>query len=276
MRETIAGSSARPIAHGAARSAARLAILLAMLTVPLFAASPASAARTEFYGIAQGTLDLQDYEGMQAAKVHTERFLLRWRSVEPTKGSFDWTDEDNFIGQLASHGIRPLPFVWGSPTWVGSGAPRAAADQQRRRPGGVEELPQGGGGALRPRRQLLGPPYHQKYGASAAPLPVQSWQVWNEPNLKKFFTPGQNVAAVGPEVRQACCRSPTTRSRAGTRRPRSCSPGCPASGTPRPGSSSTTSTRCPGSRTTSTSPPCTPTRRDLDEFRSELNRSAPR
>ena len=25
-------------------------------------------------------------------------------------------------------------------------------------------------------------------------LPVQSWQIWNEPNLKKFFTPGQSVA----------------------------------------------------------------------------------
>ena len=111
----------RPIAHGAARSVRRFAILIAMLSVPLFAASPASAAPSEFYGIAQGTLDLQDYEGMQAAKVHTERFLIRWRSIEPSKGSFDWTDDDNFVGQLASHGIRPLPFLWGSPSWVGNG-----------------------------------------------------------------------------------------------------------------------------------------------------------
>src|SRR6187551_1952286 len=100
----------------------RVAIALAALAVPLFAASPASAVRSEFYGIAQGTLDLQDYEGMEAAKVHSERFLLRWRSIEPTKGSFTWTDEDNFIGQLASHGIRPVPFAWGSPTWVGNGS----------------------------------------------------------------------------------------------------------------------------------------------------------
>src|SRR6476659_6286578 len=94
----------------------RVAIACAMLTVPLFAASTASAAGTQFYGIAQGTLDLPDYEGMQAANVHTERFLLRWKSVEPTKGSFQWTDVDNFVGQLASHGIRPLPFAWGSPS----------------------------------------------------------------------------------------------------------------------------------------------------------------
>ena len=87
----------RRIAHGAARSAARLAILLAMLTVPLFAASPARAAPSEFYGIAQGTLDLQDYEGMQAAKVHTERFLLRWRTSS-RPGHFDWTERTGSIG----------------------------------------------------------------------------------------------------------------------------------------------------------------------------------
>jgi hypothetical protein len=184
----------RRIAHAAARSAARLAILLAMLTVPLFAASPASAAPSEFYGIAQGTLDLQDYEGMQAAKVHTERFLLRWRTVEPTKGSFDWTDEDNFIGQLASHGIRPLPFLWGSPTWVGNGALaqpplNSAADQTAWKDFLTRAVSRYGPGGT-----YWGAPYHQKYGAGATVLPVQSWQIWNEPNLKKFFTPGQSVA----------------------------------------------------------------------------------
>jgi hypothetical protein len=172
----------------------RLAVILAMLAVPLFAASTASAARSEFYGIAQGTLDLQDYEGMQAAKVHTERFLLRWKSVEPTKGSFQWTDVDNFIGQLASHGIRPLPFLWGSPSWVGSGAIAqpplgSAADQTAWKDFLTRAVARYGPGG-----SYWGAPYHSKYGASAIPLPVQAWQVWNEPNLKKFFTPGATVA----------------------------------------------------------------------------------
>ncbi len=35
--------------------------------------------------------------------------------------------------------------------------------------------------------------YRQLYGASATPLPIQSWQVWNEPNLKKYFDPGQTT-----------------------------------------------------------------------------------
>ena len=172
----------------------RAAILVAMLSVPLFAASPARAAPSEFYGIAQGTLDLQDYEGMQAAKVHSERFLMRWRSIEPTKGSFDWTDNDNFVGQLASHGIRPLPFLWGSPTWVGNGTLAqpplgSAADQTAWKDFLTRAVARYGPGGT-----YWGAPYHSKYGASAVPLPVQYWQIWNEPNLKKFFTPGSSVA----------------------------------------------------------------------------------
>src|SRR5437762_13561309 len=30
-------------------------------------------------------------------------------------------------------------------------------------------------------------PICQRYGANAKPLPITSWQVWNEPNLTKFF-----------------------------------------------------------------------------------------
>jgi len=55
--------------------------------------------------------------------VRTERFMLKWRSVEATSGSYDWSDRDWFIGGLASQGIRSVPFVWGSPKWVGNGAP---------------------------------------------------------------------------------------------------------------------------------------------------------
>ncbi len=35
--------------------------------------------------------------------------------------------------------------------------------------------------------------YRQLYGANATPLPIQSWQVWNEPNLKKYFDPGNTT-----------------------------------------------------------------------------------
>ena len=71
--------------------------------------------------------------------------------------------------------------------------------------------------------------YRQDFPGAGPAVPIQSWQVWNEPNLKKYFTPGATTQAVGPKIRSAACASPTTRSRPGIRRPGSSSPECPAS-----------------------------------------------
>jgi hypothetical protein len=172
-----------------------LTIVLSALALSLFAPPAAAAVRTEFFGIVQGpTLDAQDLQGIEAAHVRTERLLLNWSSVEPTKGSFKWTAVDSLVGQLASHGIRALPFAWGSPSWVGSGKPAqpptsSAADQAAWR-----DFLQRAVARYGPGGSYWGTPYHQKYGASAIPLPVQAWQVWNEPNLKKYFSPGSTVA----------------------------------------------------------------------------------
>ena len=81
-------SSARPRQRGGSLAARGFAILAA-LVVLLFVPSPAAAARSEFYGIAQGPpFDNQDLAGIQAARVHTVRFLLFWKSAEPGQGSF--------------------------------------------------------------------------------------------------------------------------------------------------------------------------------------------
>ena len=132
---------------------------------------------------------------MAAANVRTERFLLRWKSIEPTQGSFHWAQRNRFIGQLASHGIRPVPFVWGSPDWVGSGALaqpplNSAADQAAWRDFLQQAVARYGPGGT-----YWSNTYRRQYGTSAKPMPIHSWQIWNEPNLKKFFTPGENVDA---------------------------------------------------------------------------------
>jgi hypothetical protein len=40
-----------------------------------------------------------------------------------------------------------------------------------------------------PGGEYWGARYHQQFGENATPLPVTSWQIWNEPNLKKYFAP---------------------------------------------------------------------------------------
>src|SRR6266516_1777536 len=68
----------------------RLAVILTGLALSLVAAAPAAAARSEFFGISQslGRLDNPDLHRMVArALIRTERFQLRWASVEPTQRS---------------------------------------------------------------------------------------------------------------------------------------------------------------------------------------------
>lgn len=166
-------------------------IALVAVGASLLCAPPASAAtiRSEFYGITQtATLDTLDTQGMRAAHVHANRFLLNWGTLEPGQGSFNWGPTDRFIGRLAAQGIRAIPSVWGNPSWVA---------------GSSSTPPVGGTKSQQQWRDFLkalvaryGPGgvywttyYHQQYGATAIPLPVTSWQVWNEPNLQKYFAP---------------------------------------------------------------------------------------
>ena len=142
---------------------------------------------------------------MAAARVRTNRFMLNWGWVQPAQGSFDWGPTDRFIGRLASRGIRAVPAVWGNP---GLGVRRAGASPagQRRRP-----CRRGGTSSRRwwratGRAAATGRTgYRQRYGANATPLPIQSWQIWNEPNLQKYFAPELHV---GPDVRPAAADLP--------------------------------------------------------------------
>jgi hypothetical protein len=166
----------------------RLVIVLGILVLSLCAASTATAARSEFFGIVQGQLDDQDLDGMQAARVRTHRFELGWKTLEPTQGSFRWRRSDAFIGRLASHGIRPFPFVAMSPAWVSANPSKPPLDSPQDTEAWRHFL-KAAVARYGPGGHYWTTGYRQRYGARR-PLPVQAWQIWNEPNLKKFFDPG--------------------------------------------------------------------------------------
>jgi polysaccharide biosynthesis protein PslG len=163
-------------------------VLVALLAVWLVAATAAQAARSEFFGIASGgpPLDSSDASGMAAAKVHTDRFLLAWKTVEPTRNTFQWSSVDSVVGLLASHGVRSAPFIFASPSWAATGGtsqpPRTASAEQ-----GWRTFLKAAVARYGPGGTYWGTPYHQQYGAGATAYPIQSWQIWNEPNLKLFY-----------------------------------------------------------------------------------------
>jgi hypothetical protein len=146
-------------------------------------------ARSKFFGITQGIrLDAQDLQTMAATGVGEDRIQFIWGSVQPAQGSFNWTPTDAVVGSLAAHGIRTVPFIWGSPRWVAPTPARPPLD-------GVDAV-QAWEDFLRAAVVRYGPGgsywatvYRQQYGANAKPLPIQSWQIWNEPNLQKYFAP---------------------------------------------------------------------------------------
>ncbi len=181
------------------------AILVGVLAFVLFVPATAGAAvRSEFFGIvqgqfaAEGQLDGQDLQEMEDARIRTDRFEIGWRTVEPTQGDRRWMATDRFIGALASHGIRAVPFVWGSPSWVesGPGRPPIANDADER---AWRSFLKAAVSRYGPGGSYWKNAYRDEYGAGATPRPVESWQIWNEPNLKKFFDPEGSDAQLAPK-----------------------------------------------------------------------------
>jgi hypothetical protein len=175
------------------RSRAWAGIVLALLAGSLLVPATAGAAsvRSEFFGIAQqpSTLDTKDLIGLKAIHVRTVRYLVPWQTIQPkTATGFNWGQTDTQVGRLAARGIRIFPTVWGNPKWVGQ------AKDWARPPIDSAQDKAAWQNFLKAFVRRYGPDgiywnttYREQYGQNATPLPITAWQIWNEPNLKKFF-----------------------------------------------------------------------------------------
>ncbi len=160
-----------------------------------------SAVQPGFFGIVQGIrLDSRDFQFMASTGIRTDRFLLFWEAVQPRPGSFEWDATDDLVGAFASHGIRPFPDISGNPDWVSGDPARPPLD--------TPEAEQAWRGFLKALVDRYGPdggywsgPYRRQYGQDAVPLPIDSWQIWNEPNLSKYFAPGPSAPEYAHLVR---------------------------------------------------------------------------
>ena len=176
-------------------------LVLSLLEGPDTPSAQTSSADEELFGIAQGSrFDTQDLQTMATTGVRTDRFLLSWGWVQPSRDSFRWPDLT--VGALASHGIRPVPFVWGSPWWLFGdterppvGSPRAERAWREFLKAAVERYGSDG--------SYWAEDYHRQFGANATPLPITHWGVWNEPNLKNYFAPRPSVDKYASLLRTA-------------------------------------------------------------------------
>ena len=166
--------------------------LLAVAAVAAVVPGSASAVPRSFYGLVPNTdLGADDYQLIRQAGVGASRVSVFWQVIEQRNDEFDWTATDQQIGELAASNIRALPDLFGTPAWLASNpaTPPVGSDRQQ------AEWSEFIGRAVR--RYGPGGTYwtevYPTQQPGAGPLPIETWQVWNEVNGPKHFHPKPDV-----------------------------------------------------------------------------------
>lgn len=157
-------------------------------------AVPAAEAKggSGFFGLNWSGLRDRDWSGKDARMLDqsgakTVRWSMFWARIERSPGQFDWSVQDRTVGDLASRGIKVLPILSGTPTWL--------ANSPSKPPLGSEQERDAWQHFLRAAVNRYGPngtywsgQYQTDHPGKRA-RPIKVWQVWNEPNLKSHWQP---------------------------------------------------------------------------------------
>jgi hypothetical protein len=167
------------------RYRALLAALVAVAALTLCGPAGAAVPRSFFGVMSDGplfapTVDLGgELALMRSSGVGSTRIAVDWRMIEPVRGAEDFTGLDAFVAAAAQQRIDVLPVVLGAPGWaardpaVPSSPPRDPAEYAaflttligRYGPAGV---------------------FWQAH-PELRPQPIRRWQIWNEPDLGKYW-----------------------------------------------------------------------------------------
>jgi hypothetical protein len=172
---------------------AALAVASVAATAWLSAPEVAQAAPRSFFGIVpQAILSEEDARYMRAGRIGTIRLGIGWESAQLDRnGEYNWEGTDREIATAANQGLQVLPFLAGVPRWLSHRRMRMPIDSAEARlgwtafveaavkrygPGGefwAEHTPQVAKDGLVVRR----------------PMPIHTWQIWNEANFFYFAYP---------------------------------------------------------------------------------------
>lgn len=117
---------------------------------------------------------------MAGAGVGTVRLAVYWRDVQPSPfAPPDFTAYDRVVGVAADAGLSVLPVLVRAPAWAAGGDSREGA------------VPDAAAYAafVTAAVQRYGPrgSYWAERGAGARKVPIRQWQVWNEPDIEKYW-----------------------------------------------------------------------------------------
>ncbi len=190
MNQDHAKSRCAPRSTAAAVGAAVAGV--AMVTVMLIAATPASAASRDFFGIdpvANPTAG--EFETMAEAGAGTYRFQLHWATIQRTEdGPYDFSYSDALVGDAARAGLQPFPFLYGSPDWIGGSTRHPAVDTPEDREAWRQFV------TAVVERYGPGGEFWTEFAAAnpgVQPRPIQAYQILNEQNSPSYYEPKPSV-----------------------------------------------------------------------------------
>jgi Glycosyl hydrolase catalytic core len=171
----------------ARRSAAgRAAVVCAAVIVGVLLARPtdAVALSREFFGVSAVEPFPSDFRLMGQSRVGTYRMMLLWPGVQQSaKAPYDWSAPDFEVASAARNGMRPFPFVYGSPAFA---APNTEAPPLR-----SARAKKGWQRFLTAAVNRYGPKgAFWKRNPSVPYKPVREVQVWNEQNADHYWSAG--------------------------------------------------------------------------------------
>jgi hypothetical protein len=162
-------------------------VCLLVLALCALLAAPAHAADRKvpqgWLGVvADGPLLAQhtdEWDGMVGAGVESVRTAVRWYELQPADAPPDFTALDALVAAAAGRGLAVLPVVAGTPGWAA------------KVPGDITSPPADPASYGRFLTALVA-----RYGPAGTlwaerpdlpRIPIRAWQVWNEPNLTRYW-----------------------------------------------------------------------------------------
>jgi hypothetical protein len=153
-------------------------------TTPLEMKSPAPVGAAEKAGFASGFKLVyesdaefaRDMDAMRDSGAKWIRFDMAWSSIEGTQGRYDWSKVDRMVDGALARGMHPLGILTYTPTWA---RPAGTDDKY----GPTTDAARTAFGAL------------AKAAAARYANRMNTWEIWNEPNIVNFWTPKPDASA---------------------------------------------------------------------------------
>ena len=145
-----------------------------------------------FFGIGPQTgLSERDAQYMKAGGIEVVRYPLVWSEVQPTRnGGYNWDTFDGIVSEATRQGLQVLPFVVDTPRWLSLKGTKLPIDSAKARKAWTQFLEAavkryGPGGEF----WTIHAPGVLYETEIPKPLPIRTWQIWNEANFFYFAYP---------------------------------------------------------------------------------------